>query len=54
MVYNAAAGPLACGDPVGLAVDMTGEGVLVPEPASLGLCGLAFIAAFAYLRKRRI
>jgi hypothetical protein len=57
MVYNIPPNPNsppACGDPTGLAVEMTGDGVLVPEPASLGLCGLALIAGFAYLRKRHI
>lgn len=55
MVYNLPANtsPGAGGDPVGLAVDMTGDGVLVPEPASLGFCGLALVAGCACLRKRR-
>jgi hypothetical protein len=56
MVYNIPAGttPDSCGDPVGLVANMSGQGSLVPEPASLGLCGLALIAGCAYFRKRRV
>jgi hypothetical protein len=56
MVYNIAPGTTSdsCGDPVGLVADMSGQGSLLPEPASLGLCGLALLAGCVYFRKRRV